>query len=133
MPAPHIVKPLGDLEAAVLTALWSSRARLSVRDVLARVKRKPALAYTTVLTVLDRLYAKGLVAREKEGQAFRYWPRISRQEWFGARAAHVLTQAELPPDRAVLMAFLDSAEQAEPGLLERLSELIDQRRGGSSE
>ena len=125
-------KPLGELEASVLSALWSSPTTLSVREVLARVERRPALAYTTVLTVLDRLHAKGLVAREKHGKAFLYWPRVSKESWVGVQAARVLTESALPPDRAVLIAFLDSAEQADPGLLERLSDLIDQRsRGGS--
>ena len=125
-------KPLGELEASVLSALWSSPTTLSVREVLARVERRPALAYTTVLTVLDRLHAKGLVAREKHGKAFLYWPRVSKESWVGVQAARVLTESALPPDRAVLIAFLDSAEQADPGLLERLSNLIDERsRGGS--
>ncbi len=62
-------KSLGELESAVLSTLWDHGAPLSVRDVLARLRRKPALAYTTVLTVLDRLHGKGVVVREKDGKA----------------------------------------------------------------
>jgi predicted transcriptional regulator len=123
-------KSLGELEATVLSALWSSREPLSVRDVLARVQRQPALAYTTVLTVLDRLHDKGLVARDKEGKAFLYRPTVSREAWLGEEAARVLTSAESPPNSAVLMAFLDSAERADPALLERLSALIAARQRG---
>jgi predicted transcriptional regulator len=125
-------KPLGELEAAVLSALWNSTSPLSVRDVLDRINRHPALAYTTVLTVLDRLYEKALVAREKQGKAFLYWPRVSREAWLGQQAARVLTGAKEPPTQAVLMAFLDSAERADPALLERLSALIENRRRGRS-
>lgn len=127
-----VAKPLGELEAAVLAALWASPTTLSVREVLDRMKRRPAPAYTTVLTVLDRLHDKGFLAREKHGNAFLYWPRMSKESWLGVQAAQVLTQAELPPDRAVLMAFLDSAEEADPGVLDRLSDLIEERRGGGS-
>jgi predicted transcriptional regulator len=122
--------PLGELEAAVLAALWSSASPLSVRDVLACLPRRPPLAYTTVLTVLDRLHEKDLVVREKQGKAFLYRPRVSREAWLGEQAARVLTEAREPPNQAVLMAFLDSAERADPALLERLSALIEMRRRG---
>lgn len=122
---------LGELEAGVLSILWSSGEPLAVRDVLARINRqRPALAYTTVLTVLDRLYDKGLVTREKEGKAFLYRAAVSRDTWLGEQAAHVLTGTEGPPNSAALMAFLDSAERADPALLERLSTLIEARRTG---
>lgn len=123
-------KPLGELETAVLSELWKSSEPLSVRDVLARVKRQPTLAYTTVLTVLDRLHDKGLVAREKEGKAFLYRPTVSRDVWLGEQAAYVLTSGEGPPKSSVLMAFLDSAERADPALVEQLSALIAARNRG---
>ena len=123
-------KLLGELETSVLSALWSSTSPLSVRDVLALVKRKPALAYTTVQTVLDRLHEKDLVSREKEGKAFLYRPRVTREAWLGEQAARVLTGAKGPPNAAVLMAFLDSAERADPAVVEQLSALIEARRKG---
>jgi predicted transcriptional regulator len=53
---------------------------LSVRDVCMRVKRTK-LAYTTVMTTLDRLHKKGLLARTKDGNAFLYMPAIDRAEY----------------------------------------------------
>jgi predicted transcriptional regulator len=114
----------------VLDALWSSRSPLSVREVLAHIKRRPALAYTTVLTVLDRLHEKEVVDREKQGKAFVYRPRVSREAWLGEQAAQVLTAAKAPPTEAVLLAFLDTAERADPALLDHLSALIAERRRG---
>jgi predicted transcriptional regulator len=125
-------RALGELETAVLSALWASASPLSVREVLAQVKRRPALAYTTVLTVLDRLHEKGIVAREKEGKAFLYRPRMSKETWLGDQAARALTAAGESPNSAVLMAFLDSAERADPTLIEQLSALIAARRKGHS-
>ena len=121
---PTLPAALGELEAAVLSALWDSPGRMSVREVLDNLARRPGLAYTTVLTVLDRLHDKGMVAREKQGN----WPRVSREGWLGGRAAHVLTESSGPVDRDVLAAFLDSAHRADPQLLDRLSALIDERR-----
>jgi predicted transcriptional regulator len=121
-------KSLGELEAIVLEALWGAGKARSVREVLELVQRRPALAYTTILTVLDRLHDKGLVSRQKEGKAFRYWARVSREQWLGEQAAEVLTRLPLQSDGAVLMAFLDSADRADPKLLEQLSLLIATRR-----
>jgi predicted transcriptional regulator len=121
-------KPLGELESAILGVVWDSAARVSVREVLDRLERGSALAYTTVLTVLDRLHDKGLVAREKEGKAFCYWPVMSREVFLGQQAARVLTESRVPVNRDVLMAFLDSAEHADPAVLDELSALIRSRR-----
>ncbi|MBW2453724.1 MAG: BlaI/MecI/CopY family transcriptional regulator, partial [Deltaproteobacteria bacterium] len=109
--------------------LWSSAAPLSVRDVMKRLQRRPPLAYTTVLTVLRRLYDKGLLARDKDGKAFVYRPVVSREDWMGRRAARELVgRTDGAPSRAVLLAFLDSAERADPELVDRLSTLIEARK-----
>ncbi len=130
MPAPAR-RSLGELESAALSALWDSAAPLSVREVQQRLRRED-LAYTTVLTVLDRLHDKGLVAREREGRAFLYRPRVTREAWQGEHAARVLTGERTPPSGAVLMAFLDSAERADPEIIGRLAALIEDRRKESA-
>lgn len=121
-------KPLGELESAILGVLWESQTKLSVRKVQEHLERDQALAYTTVMTVLDRLFAKGLVARDKDGKAFAYWPTLTREAYLGGRAARMLTELEVPVQRDVLMAFLDSAEHADPAVLDELSALIQARR-----
>lgn len=121
-------KPLGELESALLGALWDAQQKLSVRDVQERVARDAA--YTTVMTVLDRLHDKGLVAREKDGKAFCYWPVLTREAYLGEQAARMLTELEVPVQRDVLVAFLDSAEHADPAVLDELSQLIRARRRG---
>jgi predicted transcriptional regulator len=119
---------LGELEAAVLDVLWSSSSPLSVRDVLARIRRRPTPAYTTVLTVLDRLHEKRVVTREKDGKAFLYTPSVTKEVWFGEQAARVLAQATPTAHEGVLLAFIDGAERTDPQLLERLAALLAARR-----
>lgn len=121
-------KPLGELEAAILGVLWDDANKLSVRRVQEGLAREQTLAYTTVMTVLDRLFDKGLVAREKDGKAFVYWPMLTREAYLGGQAARMLTELEVPVQRDVLMAFLDSAEHADPAVLGELSALIQARR-----
>ena len=66
---------LGSLELAVLRALWAG-APATVRAVLERInaRRDSDLAYTSVMTVLDRLHDKELVTREQAGRAYEYTP-----------------------------------------------------------
>ena len=63
---------LGDLEQHVMAVLWRTGAPLSVRDVHARLHYCREVAYTTVLTVLDRLAKKGAVERTLDGRAWSY-------------------------------------------------------------
>lgn len=71
---------LGPLEYAVMRALWDA-SPVAVPAVLEVVNgQRPEdeeLAYTTVMTVLSRLYDKGLVVRERRGRAYEYSPRFS--------------------------------------------------------
>lgn len=75
------MRHLGALEAEVMRRLWGSRRPLSVRDVLEDLNREKSLAYTTVMTVLENLYRKGLVERDKDGRAFKYVASISREQY----------------------------------------------------
>jgi predicted transcriptional regulator len=74
---------LGHLEITVMEILWD-RGESNVHDVVQKLDRP--LAYTTVMTTLDRLFKKGLLARRKSERAFIYAPRLSRREWEHKRA-----------------------------------------------
>jgi len=65
------------LELLCLRALWSLE-RASVKDVREAVMPTRPLAYTTVMTVLDRLVRRGMITRQKSGRAFLYSPAVSR-------------------------------------------------------
>ena len=70
---------LPDLELACLKILWDS-GDLTVREVRERLAPKRSLAYTTVMTVLDRLAHKGVVSRRKIGKTYLYHPEFGRAE-----------------------------------------------------
>jgi len=71
----------------VMNVVWSV-APCSVRDVVERLNCK--LAYTTVMTTLDRLFKKGLLEREKSERAFLYSPLLSSQDWERRRAGDLV-------------------------------------------
>src|SRR5258708_19680075 len=72
-----VLRHLGPLEQGLLEALWL-RGTATVRELLEDGYQD--LAYTTVMTTLDRLFKKGLLTRSEEGRAFLYAPRFSREE-----------------------------------------------------
>ena len=80
---------LGPLEQRMLEALWA-RGNATVRDLLEAGCQD--LAYTTVMTTLDRLFKKGLLTRSEEGRAFRYAPQFSREELHREAASQAFRQ-----------------------------------------
>lgn len=80
---------MGPLESRVMEALWGLGSG-TVRQVWERLGGEAEIAYTTVLTTLQRLHDKGLVRREVAGRAHRYRPRTSRLEFEGGVFSRVL-------------------------------------------
>ncbi|MGE0400854.1 MAG: BlaI/MecI/CopY family transcriptional regulator [Kofleriaceae bacterium] len=120
------MRALGDLEERLMTILWEE-SPLSVRDVCTRMKRTK-LAYTTVMTTLDRLHRKGLLARTKQGNAFLYVPAIDRAEYqrrvVETALAPMFEQGAAP----VLAAFVDVAANVDEANLAQLEQLIAQHK-----
>lgn len=113
---------LGDLERAVMDVLWSRPSPATVREVAAALTDRE-LAYTTVMTVLDRLSRKGFLDREPDGRAWRYRPVQSREAYV---AELMLDALQLTGDRAAaLVHFAKSVPAAEADVLRRAL-----RRGG---
>lgn len=119
---------LGPLEMQVMNVAWSV-GRCSVRDVVERLNSK--LAYTTVMTTLDRLFKKGLLEREKSERAFLYSPALSSQDWERRRAGDFVAGflAGPEPSRDLLLSSLvDAVGQHDAMLLDELEEKIRKKR-----
>jgi predicted transcriptional regulator len=106
----------GDLEAQVLRLVWAADRPVTPGEVLDR--SDAGVAYTTVMTVLTRLWEKGLLAREKDGKAYRYRPAVTEAELTAGRMQHSLQGAD---DReAALSKFLETLSEEERATLRRL-------------
>ncbi len=118
---------LGPLEARVLDALWTRGAACSVRDLQPEF---PAIAYTTLMTTLDRLHRKGVLSREKQGRAFAYAPVASRDDFRAARAGSTLASMLADPAGAgpLLSFFVDAVSSRDEALLDELERLIREKR-----
>lgn len=119
------IRPLGDLERAIMDALWR-RAPRTVKDVAqALVDRE--LAYTTVMTTLDRLHKKGVVVREKNGHAFDYWPALDQATFERRLIASLLGELQSASPETLLSGFLDAAGD-DVAVLDALETLIAERK-----
>ena len=98
------MREFGELEAVVMDRMWSAERPLTVRAVLEDLRPQRPLAYTTVMTVMDNLFRKGWLRRDRDGLAYRYEAVMSRD----AYAADVMSRA-LSDSRdrsAALMQFV---------------------------
>jgi BlaI family transcriptional regulator, penicillinase repressor len=119
--------PGGELEYAVLYSVCEMRSA-STPDIYARVGADAGLAYTTIAKVLDRLHAKGLVARRRRGKLFVYRPRIARQVIEFTRARVSLSKLLGSAPRPALATLVEAMESLDPGLLDELERAVAARR-----
>jgi predicted transcriptional regulator len=119
---------LGSLERHVLALVWE-RGDSSVRDVCARLGA--TVAYTTVMTTMDRLFKKGLLSRRKVGRAFVYHATATRNELEGAVAAELvqsLLQRGGNEPLPILSSLVDAVSDRDRALLDELERLIREKR-----
>ena len=119
---------LGNLEFELMQILWA-HGDANVRDVVHRLSRP--LAYTTVMTTLDRLFKKGCLRRRKALRAFVYSPRFSQREWERRRANHLVAgflEGPRPSRELLLSCLLDAVGEHDTALLDKLEKKIRARR-----
>jgi predicted transcriptional regulator len=95
----HSILDLAPLELECLSVLWPT-GESTVREIHRALAASRPRAYTTVLTIMDRLEQKGIVTRRKVGRAFRYQPRLSAEE------------ARLQAVRKIVEGFFDGSPEA---------------------
>ncbi len=118
---------LGPLEERLLEALWQ-RGNATVRDLVDG--SCPDLAYTTVMTTLDRLFKKKLLSREAEGRAFRYSPRCSREELHREIAGEAFRQLlDASPASSLPLSYLvEILTERDALLLDDLRRVVEAKR-----
>ncbi|MEW6473887.1 MAG: BlaI/MecI/CopY family transcriptional regulator [Actinomycetota bacterium] len=109
---------MGELEARVMGVLWDQGGWLSPGEVHAVLNDERPLAYTTVMTILVRLWQKERVERQRDGRAYVYRPLQTREEYAAMRMTEMLVSASDRP--AVLARFLDTLRPTDRDQLRRL-------------
>lgn len=122
---------LGDLEKSVMDALWD-KGEVTGREVFEEIGRVRPLAFTTILTVMDRLLKKGLIRRAKRGRLFVYTAAMSKDD-FVKQVSHEVLQGIMDISASsAASSFVDILYKTSPQEVERLSRLIEERKRGKS-
>jgi len=114
---------MGELERAVMSALWDGDDWMTPRQVLERLDLDPPVVYSTVMTILRRLWKKGIVTRQRSGKAFAYRPVQGQGEQIAARMTELLEATDDPESALThFLASLDARRRR------HVRKLLDDRR-----
>ncbi len=127
---------LGPLETSIIEVMWSAKQPLTVRDVYERLRRRKRIAYTTVMTTMDRLYEKGLLDRRVEkgrgGVLYVYWPKFEEHS-FKKSAVHEVLNSLVENFGDIVASYLveriSSEEKEFKDLRDKLEKAL-RRKGG---
>ena len=122
MPRPRS-PTLTDAEARVMSVLWQ-KDNATVADVVAALKRKRPVTYSTVQTILRILEDKGYVSHEKVARAFIYTPRVDARQARRRALKHLLARLFNGSPSLLVLNVLED-DQIEPEELSRLKKLIE--------
>ena len=112
------MRSFGELEAAIMDRVWAAGRPVLVREIWAGLRPEREPAYNTVLTVVEILYRKGWLARDKDGRAYRYRATVTREDYTAGLMGEAL---EASPDRvAALRSFVGRIDPAEARQLRRM-------------
>jgi len=121
-------RSLGVLEREVMGLAWE-RPEITVRECCDRLGS--GVAYTTVMTTMDRLFKKGLLARRKDGRAFVYRAVATKSELEGAVATelvHSLLHRDGSEPLPILSFLVDAVSDRDRALLDELERLVREKR-----
>lgn len=118
---------LGDLEAEVMAVVWE-KGEATVQDVKSSLEPRRTPAYTTVMTVMSRLAAKGILERHKEGRAYVYRPATAKEKLAGSMLRALVGRLYGGSSAHAIAYLIESDEGVNDAELARLAKLIQQKR-----
>src|SRR5688572_21769316 len=113
---------LGELELMLLERAWDT-GRVDVADAHAAIGRRRKITPNTIGSALERLYRKGLLDRTKISHAYRYTPRLTRDEFRAKRVAEAVGGLNELASVGLLSAFVDLVANTDDTALEKLEAL----------
>ena len=126
---------LGPLEADVIEAVWASKKPVTVREVYETLKKKTKIAYTTVMSTMNRLYEKGLldrrIERGKGGLHYVYWPKLGKQNFKKSAVRQVISSLLKNFGEIVTSCLIEEAATSEEelkALRKQLDKILKEKR-----
>ena len=113
-----------------MDTLWESSEPQTVRQVHETLSRDRSLAYTTVMTVLQRLAKKNLVTQIRDDRAHKYVPTHPREDLVASLMVDALSEADAPGSRhAALVSFVGRVGADEAAALRLALDELEPARG----
>ncbi len=115
---------LGSLEQEVMQYMWQYK-QASVRDVYTEIRKKRSIAYTTVMTVMFRLYKKGLLKRRKKNNAHVYTAVTDRETFYKQTSEDFVKGYMQQFGEVAIASFIDALDEMDPEKLNTLQQELD--------
>ncbi|MDP1808073.1 MAG: BlaI/MecI/CopY family transcriptional regulator [Actinomycetota bacterium] len=116
---------LGDLEVDVMGIVWNLNTA-TVKDVFEVMYKRRGLAYTTIMTVMNRLAVKGILSQDKSSVPYIYRPLVARDEMATSMVREVVDRV-LDGSAAAVMSYLIDDENIDAAEIDKLKALIKQK------
>ncbi len=117
-------KSLGDLQQQIMDIVWR-RNKCSTRNIVSELKKTRNVAYTTVATILQRLYHQGLLERTQQGLAYIYSPKLSKESYSKKLAQSFLKKFIHSFGDVAIASFVETIDSLPKGKKEYFLKLLD--------
>ena len=103
---------LGPLEREIMELIWKSK-KTSVRQILEKLRKKRQIAYTTIMTVMNRLCDKGLLGRQKKQKSYFYYPLEEKEIFLSKQSEKTIHRLLKEYGETAIVQFLDLLKKTE--------------------
>lgn len=117
------IKILGELESQVMELVWNG-VSVAVRDVYSHLKRKRKIAYTTIMTIMDRLYEKRILKRKKVGKTYVYSAVQDKEKFFKAASQRVINDLMSNYGEVAIAQFINTLDAVDPKKIKKLRDKV---------
>ncbi len=121
-------KVLGELESEVMEVIWQSPNSVSVRDITEILQKKRKIAYTTVMTIMNRLVDKGLLNRKQDGRAYLYKGAVSKDKFLTRISRQIIKNFVASFGDAAVAHFVEEVGKLSPAKRAGLRKLLKEAK-----
>ncbi len=125
-------KVLGELESEVMEIIWQSKDPISVRTVTQILQKKRKIAYTTVMTIMNRLVDKGILSRKQEGRAYLYKGAVSKDKFLTRISRQIIKNFISSFGDAAVAHFAQEVEKLAPRKRQALLKILKEKKSGNN-
>jgi predicted transcriptional regulator len=114
-----VFRPLGHLEEEIMQIIWQCD-QVTVREVYEHVHKHRSIAYTTIMTIMDRLAKKNMLQRVKVGRAYAYEAKITQNDFNSHVSRSIIDTLLQHYGDLAISQFIDAVDKVDPKKLEQL-------------